>query len=81
MFITVYPSSDADAARLAQELHRVTAGLAGPRILSDQPYAAHSLVHYRYDSFVARRRLSDNDLMVCTTRDVPSRTAVSPITP
>ncbi|MFS0697521.1 class IV lanthionine synthetase LanL [Streptomyces nitrosporeus] len=68
-FITVYPGSDADAARLAQELHRVTAGLAGPRILSDQPYAAHSLVHYRYGSFVARRRLSDNGLMVYFIED------------
>ncbi|HWU10739.1 MAG TPA: class IV lanthionine synthetase LanL [Streptomyces sp.] len=68
-FITVYPGSDADAARLAQELHRATAGLAGPRILSDQPYTAHSLVHYRYGSFVGRRRLSDNGLMVWFIED------------
>lgn len=63
-FITVYPRSDADAARLAQDLHTATAGLAGPRILSDQPYAAGSLVHYRYGAFVGRRRLSDQGLMV-----------------
>ncbi|WP_318211834.1 class IV lanthionine synthetase LanL [Streptomyces sp. SJL17-1] len=63
-FITVYPRSDDEAARLAQELHRATAGLAGPRILSDQPYAPHSLVHYRYGSFVGRRRLSDDGLLV-----------------
>ncbi|AXG81188.1 class IV lanthionine synthetase LanL [Streptomyces paludis] len=63
-FLTVYPRSDADAARLAQELHRATAGLAGPRILSDQPYAAHSLVHYRYGAFVGRQRLSDDGLLV-----------------
>ncbi|MEE1753118.1 class IV lanthionine synthetase LanL [Streptomyces sp. SP18CS02] len=68
-FITVYPRSDADAARLAQELHRATAGLAGPRILSDQPYAAHSLVHYRYGSFVGRRRLSDDGLLVWFIED------------
>lgn len=30
-FITVYPRSDADAARIALELHTATAGLAGPR--------------------------------------------------
>ncbi|MFD5746070.1 class IV lanthionine synthetase LanL [Streptomyces sp. NPDC127033] len=68
-FITVYPCSDADAARLARELHRATAGLAGPRILSDQPYAPYSLVHYRYGSFVGRRRLSDEGLLVWFIED------------
>ncbi|MGY3340696.1 hypothetical protein ACVW0K_006795 [Streptomyces filamentosus] len=63
-FLTVYPRSDEDAARLAQELHRATAGLAGPRILSDQPYAPNSLVHYRYGAFVGRQRLSDAGLLV-----------------
>ncbi|MFD7629742.1 class IV lanthionine synthetase LanL [Streptomyces sp. NPDC059851] len=68
-FITVYPRSDTDAARIAQELHRATAGLAGPRILSDQPYTAHSLVHYRYGAFVGRRRLSDEGLLVWFIED------------
>lgn len=68
-FITVYPVSDADAARLAQDLHTATEGLAGPRILSDQPYAANSLVHYRYGAFVGRRRLSDEGLMVWYIED------------
>ncbi|MFF8410163.1 class IV lanthionine synthetase LanL [Streptomyces omiyaensis] len=63
-FVTVYPRSDADAARLAGELHRATTGLAGPRILSDQAYAPNSLVHYRYGAFVGRRRLSDDGLLV-----------------
>ncbi|MFF6777071.1 class IV lanthionine synthetase LanL [Streptomyces sp. NPDC012637] len=63
-FITVYPRSDTAATRLAQDLHQATAGLAGPRILSDQPYAANSLVHYRYGAFVGRRRLSDDGLLV-----------------
>ncbi|MGW0122549.1 class IV lanthionine synthetase LanL [Streptomyces sp. NPDC003327] len=63
-FITVYPCADDEAARLAEELHRVTAGLTGPRILSDQPYAPHSLVHYRYGAFVGRRRLSADGLLV-----------------
>ncbi|MFF3757447.1 class IV lanthionine synthetase LanL [Streptomyces sp. NPDC002185] len=63
-FITVYPRSDAEAAALAQELHAATAGLVGPRILSDQPYAVRSLVHYRYGSFVGRRRLSEDGLLV-----------------
>ncbi|MFK0279336.1 class IV lanthionine synthetase LanL [Streptomyces sp. NPDC090499] len=68
-FITVYPSSDADAARLALALHEATAGLAGPRILSDQPYAPNSLVHYRYGAFVGRRRLSEQGLLVWFIED------------
>ncbi|MEU8883230.1 class IV lanthionine synthetase LanL [Streptomyces hydrogenans] len=63
-FLTVYPRSDADAARIAGELHRATAGLTGPRILSDQQYAADSLVHYRYGAFVGLRRLSEDGLLV-----------------
>ncbi|MFG2952444.1 class IV lanthionine synthetase LanL [Streptomyces sp. NPDC048291] len=68
-FITVYPASDTTAARLALELHGATAGLAGPRILSDQPYAPNSLVHYRYGAFVGRRRLSDQGLLVWFIED------------
>ncbi|MER8041412.1 class IV lanthionine synthetase LanL [Streptomyces sp. NPDC094032] len=68
-FITVYPASDADAARLALDLHTATEGLAGPRILSDQPYAPNSLVHYRYGAFVGRRRLSDQGLMIWYIED------------
>ncbi|MFJ3892248.1 class IV lanthionine synthetase LanL [Streptomyces sp. NPDC090083] len=68
-FITVYPPTDSDAARLALALHEATAGLAGPRILSDQPYAPHSLVHYRYGAFVGRRRLSEQGLLVWFIED------------
>ncbi|MEU5986135.1 class IV lanthionine synthetase LanL [Streptomyces sp. NPDC047434] len=68
-FITVYPTTDDDAARIALELHKATAGLAGPRILSDQPYAPQSLVHYRYGAFVGRRRLSDQGLLVWFIED------------
>ncbi|MEU2419699.1 class IV lanthionine synthetase LanL [Streptomyces sp. NPDC007851] len=68
-FITVYPASDEAAARLALALHKATAGLAGPRILSDQPYAPNSLVHYRYGAFVGRRRLSEQGLLVWFIED------------
>ncbi|MFE3073056.1 class IV lanthionine synthetase LanL [Streptomyces sp. NPDC059247] len=68
-FITVYPRSDEDATRIARELHRATAGLTGPRILSDQPYAVNSLVHYRYGAFVGRRRLSEEGLLVWFIED------------
>ncbi|WP_415951798.1 class IV lanthionine synthetase LanL [Streptomyces sp. KLOTTS4A1] len=68
-FLTVYPRSDTDAARLARQLHQATEGLAGPRILSDQPYAPGSLVHYRYGAFVGRRRLSAEGLLVWFIED------------
>ncbi|MFF0435432.1 class IV lanthionine synthetase LanL [Streptomyces sp. NPDC004327] len=68
-FITVYPRSDEDAVRLAQALHRATEGLAGPRILSDQPYAVGSLVHYRYGAFVGRQGLSEDGLLVWFIED------------
>jgi len=61
-FITVYPSSDAEAVRLAAELHEATVGLAGPRVLSDRPYAAGSVVHYRYGAFVEERRISNDGM-------------------
>ncbi|MFC6881928.1 class IV lanthionine synthetase LanL [Actinomadura yumaensis] len=63
-FITVYPDSDEEAVRLARELHDATAGLPGPRILSDRPYLPRSLVHYRYGAFVEERRLTNDGFYV-----------------
>ncbi|WP_084219637.1 class IV lanthionine synthetase LanL [Spirillospora albida] len=68
-FITVYPESDAEAVRLARELHEVTEGLAGPRVLSDRPYAPGSLVHYRYGAFVEERRLTNDGFYAWTILD------------
>ncbi|WP_141583725.1 class IV lanthionine synthetase LanL [Actinomadura sp. WMMA1423] len=59
-FITVYPVNDDEAVRLAAELHVATAGLPGPRILSDRPYGPGSLVHYRYGAFVEVRRITND---------------------
>jgi tRNA A-37 threonylcarbamoyl transferase component Bud32 len=59
-FITIYPQSDEEAVRLAHALHQATAGLAGPRILSDRPYEPGSLVHYRYGAFVEERKISND---------------------
>ncbi|MGH8903338.1 MAG: class IV lanthionine synthetase LanL [Egibacteraceae bacterium] len=61
-FVTIYPENDEEAVRLAGALHQATAGLAGPRILSDRPYTSGSLVHYRYGGFVEDRRLSNDGL-------------------
>lgn len=50
-FLTVYPRSPDEARVLADELHRVTRGLPGPRVPFDLPYRPRSVVHYRYGSF------------------------------
>ncbi|MBE1536723.1 class IV lanthionine synthetase LanL [Actinomadura algeriensis] len=72
-FITVYPESDAEAVRLARELHEATKGLAGPRVLSDRPYAPDSLVHYRYGAFVEERRLTNDGFYAWTILDPDGR--------
>ncbi|HKR49234.1 MAG TPA: class IV lanthionine synthetase LanL [Pseudonocardiaceae bacterium] len=68
-FVTVYPYSDEEAVRLAEALHQATAGLAGPRILSDQPYVPMSLVHYRYGAFVEERKISNDGFYAWTILD------------
>ncbi|MFD6158155.1 class IV lanthionine synthetase LanL [Nocardia sp. NPDC060256] len=59
-FITVYPADDDQLRLLAAQLHEATAGLAGPTILSDRPYAAGSLIHYRYGEFVGEDALGND---------------------
>ncbi|MGH8902371.1 MAG: class IV lanthionine synthetase LanL [Egibacteraceae bacterium] len=59
-FLTAYPDDDEHFRLLACELDRSTAGLAGPAILSDRPYRAGSLVHYRYGAFADRRILTND---------------------
>ncbi|MEW2526298.1 class IV lanthionine synthetase LanL [Streptomyces sp. NPDC047071] len=61
-FLTVYPDSDAQCVDLAEALHRATAGLEGPAILSDRRYREDSLVHHRYGGFAALRELDDDGL-------------------
>jgi serine/threonine protein kinase len=61
-FLTVYPSSDEEAVRLAAQLHEATDGLPGPRVLSDRPYLPGSIVHYRYGAFVEERRISNDGM-------------------
>ncbi len=59
-FITVYPDDDQQFATLAAELDKATDGLAGPSILSDRPYRAGSLVHYRFGAFKGKLELSND---------------------
>ncbi len=53
-FMTVYPVDDAQAVKVAAALHEATIGERGPRIPSDRPLVAGSVVHYRYGSFATR---------------------------
>jgi hypothetical protein len=53
-FITVYPSDDAQAVRLALWLDEATRGFRGPRIPTDRPLRPDSLVHYRYGAMIQR---------------------------
>ncbi|MEV6146181.1 class IV lanthionine synthetase LanL [Streptomyces sp. NPDC051992] len=57
-FITVYPADDEQFRLLAEELHRATAGLPGPAVLSDRRYRQDSQVFYRYGVFSAVRSLT-----------------------
>jgi len=53
-FITVYPSGDAQAVRLAVDLDAATRGRRGPRVPTDRALRPDSLVHYRYGSMIRR---------------------------
>ncbi|WP_433242779.1 class IV lanthionine synthetase LanL [Streptosporangium sp. CA-135522] len=59
-FVTAYPLDDDESARLAADLDEVTLGLPGPAILSDHPYRAGGIVHYRYGAFDGHRMLGND---------------------
>ncbi|MFD1546658.1 class IV lanthionine synthetase LanL [Nonomuraea guangzhouensis] len=59
-FVTVYPADDAESVRLAALLDEATRGLPGPVILSDRPYRAGGIVHYRYGAFSGHRTLGND---------------------
>jgi len=59
-FLTAYPNDQELFCWLAEELDRVTAGLAGPQILSDRRYRPGSIVHYRFGGFVDQLELDDD---------------------
>lgn len=83
--ITVYPPDDDAAVRIAAALDVATRGLDGPRVLSDRPFAADSLVHYRFGAYGGRTEvtldgkvaavLCDPAGRSCTDRREPQFTA------
>ncbi|MFF4452590.1 class IV lanthionine synthetase LanL [Streptomyces goshikiensis] len=62
-FITVYPEDDDQFRVLARELDAATAGLTGPRILSDKPVRPGSLVSFRYGQFSGDMTLTDDGVL------------------
>lgn len=61
-FLTVYPSDDDHAVRLAALLDERTRGSRGPRIPSDRRLNPGSLVHYRYGAMFPRANVPDGDV-------------------
>jgi serine/threonine protein kinase len=58
--ITAYPRDDEQFVELAERLHRATEDLPGPAILSDRPYRAGSVVHYRFGAFTGHTVLTND---------------------
>jgi hypothetical protein len=50
-FVTIYPPTIEEAAVIAKELHRLTAGFAAPAIPFDERFRSNSCVYYRYGAF------------------------------
>jgi hypothetical protein len=59
-FLTVYPSDDDQAVRLAVDLDVATRGHRGPRVPTDRVLRPGSLVHYRYGAMVRRPESMDD---------------------
>lgn len=57
-FMTVYPNDQDHFVTLIEALHRATAGLAGPYILSDRRYQDSKCVFYRYGGIAPRTFLT-----------------------
>lgn len=70
-FITVYPTDEAQAIRLAAALDRATYGLRGPSVPTDHPFREGSLVSYRYGDFIGQ------DMQLLTGEIVPAMTLPS----
>jgi len=50
-FLTVYPSTTAEAVRLARTLHRLTRRVPAPAVPFDLKYGRDGCVYYRYGAF------------------------------
>jgi hypothetical protein len=71
--LTIYPSTEGEAVRLAEECHQATSGLKGPQILSDRRYRPDSLVYYRYGGFTPQIAYNSEGRIVHVIRDPQGR--------
>jgi serine/threonine protein kinase len=61
-FLAAYPRDDEQCRALAAQLHQVTEGLAGPRILSARQLHPGSLLHYRFGEFTRETVFTDDGM-------------------
>lgn len=59
-FLAAYPADEEEFHRLANALCNATAGMPGPKILSDRQYRPASIVQYRFGAFNGVRVLTDD---------------------
>jgi serine/threonine protein kinase len=71
-FITIYPSSEAEAVELASLLDEHTHALTAPKIPSDRPLYPGSLVHYRYGSFSSSLMMQEQDGIISPAIRTPT---------
>lgn len=68
-FITAYPADEEEFHRIAGELCDATAGMIGPKILSDRQYRPGSIVQYRYGAFRGVRVLTNDGALEARIQD------------
>jgi serine/threonine protein kinase/rhamnogalacturonyl hydrolase YesR len=58
-FVTIYPDSEEDFKKYAEELYQATGELWGPFLLTDRPYKDSKVVFYRYGTHWALERVNE----------------------
>ncbi len=69
-FITVYPSTEKEAVKLARELHELTKEFIPVSVPFDEQYLPHSSVFYRYGAFVQVRKKDENGKTVSVIKNL-----------
>ena len=59
-FMAIYPRNEEELVTLIDDLHRATADLRGPFILTDRPYKDSKVVFYRYGEHWSTQRVEPN---------------------
>lgn len=68
-FITIYPHEGEDPVALAEELHRLTLGIAAPAIPFDTQFRPGSNVYYRYGAFKSIEIEREDGRLAAVIRD------------